>query len=117
MSVGSNKPQETAAAVSKVAKISIKILGVRSHCRAPTFPHPHVCRRCRITEIQLIPSIRSDSPAIGQRSVPSGEIALLTPLLSPMPASNIGRMQHEQAAKMAPTLLSMLKTVVLTPPG
>lgn len=67
--------------------------------------------------IQLIANIKSDRPAMGQRSGPSGEIALPTLPLSPMPASSIGRIQHEQAARTAPTLLSMLKTVVLAPPG
>lgn len=57
----------------------------------------------------------TDKAAIGQRSGPNGDNTLLSPVLSPMPAKAIGKMQHEQAASTAPTLLSMLRIVVLPP--
>lgn len=53
----------------------------------------------------------------GQRSGPKGDSTLPKPVLTPMPASAIGRMQQEHAAISAPKLLTRLRKVVLRSPG
>lgn len=64
---------------------------------------------------QLTETMSTDNAAIGQRNGPRIK-TLLSPVLSPMPARAIGRMQHEQAANTAPTLLTILINVAVLPP-
>ena len=113
---GSKALQDSEISVNMDAADSIRILGRRSHSRRSEGAQPHACRRWRITTNQLTVTMSTDRAAIGQRSGPKGDKTLLNPVLRPTPAKAIGRMQHEQAASTAPTLLTMLMNVVLPPP-